>query len=116
TPEQITSFPKDYGSTAKLTYKALRNHLGIGANTRFARLPANDEQNDCVARHGSALAGTAKFRKILEPIIGPLETAKLLRDTSTLDRAAEIIAFNEDLDLIRHSLPTTGLRDEACAA
>lgn len=118
TPEQITSFPKDYGSTAKLTYKALRKHLELDANTRFAGLDRDDkaENNDFVARHGSALAGTARFRKVLEPVIGSLETRKLLTKTAPLDRAAEIITFNEDADLIRMGLATTSLNTEAQAA
>lgn len=118
TPEQIASFPKDYGSTAKLTYKALRKHLDLDANTRFAGLgrDAKQENNDFVARHGSALAGTAKFRKVLEPAIGVLETRKLLAETAALDRAAEIITFNEDAGLIRKRLTETSLSEGAQAA
>jgi CRISPR-associated endonuclease Csn1 len=118
TPEQIGSFPKDYGLTAKLTYKALRKHLDLDANTRFAGLgrDAKEENNDFVARHGLALAGTAKFRKVLEPVIGALETKRLLAETTALDRAAEIITFNEDANLIRTGLATTSLNDEAQAA
>lgn len=116
TPEQIAGFPKNYGSTAKLTYKALRKHLDLDANTRFAGIGRDEEDRDIVARHGSALAGTAKFRKVLEPAIGELETRKLLADTAVLDRAAEIITFNEDSDLISAGLAKTALNDEARAA
>jgi CRISPR-associated endonuclease Csn1 len=118
TPEQIASFPKDYGSTARLTYKALRNHLDLDSNTRFAGLgrDTKEENNDFVARHGSALAGTAKFRKVLQPVIGALETMKLLAETEALDRAAEIITFNEDAALIREKLAETSLSEEARVA
>jgi len=115
-PEQIADFPKDYGSTAKLSFTALRKHLALDNNTRFAGVSRDDEKNDIVARHGSSLAGTAAFRKALEPAIGALETRRLFSDTRQLDRAAEVITFNEDLDAIRIGLVGTGLSEAAQTA
>ena len=115
-PEQLAGFPRDYGLTAKLSLSALRKHLDLDANTRFAGISRDDEKNDIVARHGSALAGTAAFRKALKPAIGALETQQLLSNTSQLDRAAEIITFNEDLDAIRAALAGAGLSNAAQAA
>ena len=108
TSDQISLCMADYGSTASVTFRGLRKKLDLDVNTRFSGIGREDETKDFVARHGAALAGTVKFRKVLEPTC-ELEVAALLVDTRMLDRAAEVITFNEDMEAIRTGLEKIGL-------
>jgi CRISPR-associated endonuclease Csn1 len=104
-----------FGKPAKVSFSNLRKRLDLDANTRFAGISKDNEKNDVAARTGSAAAGTAAFIKALQAV-GELETRTLLSESSQLDRAAEIMTFNEDISAIKAGLATTGLSQEAQAA
>jgi len=111
-PSELALCAEGFGKPAKITFANLRKRLDLDANTRFAGIAKDDEKNDVAARTGSAAAGTAAFIKALQAI-GEVEAKTLLSECSRLDRAAEIITFNEDLSAIKKGLAETGLSPEA---
>lgn len=108
TADEIAVCVEGFGKPAKITFANLRKRLDLDANTRFAGISKDDEKNDVAARTGSAAAGTAAFFKALLPI-GEIETRMLVSRATELDRAAEIITFNEGMAAIRAGLATTCL-------
>jgi CRISPR-associated endonuclease Csn1 len=100
-----------FGKPAKISFSNLRKRLDLDANTRFAGIAKDDEKHDVAARTGSAAAGTAAFVKALQAV-GEIESRALLSECSKLDRAAEIITFNEDMSAIKAGLAGTGLSSE----
>lgn len=101
-----------FGKTKTITFNNLRKRLDLDANTRFAGIAKDDEKHDVAARTGTAAAGTAAFIKALQPV-GEIAARTLLSEGSRLDRAAEIITFNEDMSAIKTGLAGTGLSDKA---
>jgi CRISPR-associated endonuclease Csn1 len=114
-PDEIALCMEGFGKTAKLSFTNLRKRLKLDANTRFAGISHEDEKHDVAARTGAAATGTAAFMNVLEKI-GTLESKMLLSDAAKLDRAAEIITFNEDLTQISQSLRAIGLSEAAHTA
>jgi CRISPR-associated endonuclease Csn1 len=102
---------KGFGKPAKISFSNLRKRLDLDANTRFAGIAKDDEKHDVAARTGSAAAGTAAFIKALQAV-GETEARTLLSECSKLDRAAEIITFNEDISVIKQGLAGIGFSDE----
>jgi CRISPR-associated endonuclease Csn1 len=94
-----------FGSTKKISFKALRKILKLGDEERFAGVREQDEGNDCVARHGEAAAGTATLKAVLDGAAWD----SLVKTPEKLDRIAEVITFREDLGNIRKGLEETGL-------
>ncbi len=113
---QLSDCLQGFGETQKITFANLRKRLDLDANTRFAGVAKDDEKYDVAARTGAAAMGTSIFLKILKPAIGDVETRSLLSNAGKLDRAAEIITFNEDVDAISKRLAQTGLSHEAQSA
>ncbi len=111
-PGELALCIEGFGKTKGISFKALRNRLDLDANTRFAGVAKDDEKHDVAARTGSAAAGTAAFIKALQTV-GEIEARTLLSECSKLDRAAEIITFNEDTSAIKAGLAGTGLSSEA---
>lgn len=111
-PNELALCIEGFGKTKGISFKAIRNRLDLDANTRFAGIAKDDEKHDVAARNGSAAAGTAAFIKALTGI-GQIEARTLLSECSKLDRAAEIITFNEDMSAIKNGLADTGLSPEA---
>jgi CRISPR-associated endonuclease Csn1 len=101
-----------FGKPAKISFSNLRKRLDLDANTRFAGIAKDDEKHDVAARTGSAASGTAAFIKALQAV-GEIEAGTLLSECSKLDRAAEIITFNEDMSVIKAGLAVVGLSSEA---
>lgn len=111
-PDELALCLEGFGKPAKITYTNIRSRLDLDANTRFAGVAKGDEKHDVAARNGSAAAGTAVFVKALANI-GEIEARILLSECSKLDRAAEIVTFNEDISAIRNGLAGVGLSPEA---
>ncbi|OQW72124.1 MAG: type II CRISPR RNA-guided endonuclease Cas9 [Proteobacteria bacterium ST_bin14] len=111
-PGELALCIEGFGKTKGISFKAIRNRLDLDANTRFAGVAKHDEKHDVAARTGSAAAGTAAFIKALQTV-GEIEARTLLSECSKLDRAAEIITFNEDTSAIKAGLAGTGLSSEA---
>jgi CRISPR-associated endonuclease Csn1 len=101
-----------FGKPAKVSFSNLRKRLDLDANTRFSGIAKDDEKHDVAARTGSAAAGTAAFIKALQSV-GQIEARTLLSECAKLDRAAEIITFNEDMSVIKAGLAGIGLSDGA---
>ena len=110
--DELAICVEGFGKTKGISFKAIRNRLDLDANTRFAGVAKDDEKHDVAARNGSAAAGTAAFIKALTSV-GEIEARTLLSECSKLDRAAEIITFNEDMSGIKNGLADTGLSSEA---
>lgn len=115
-PQEIAHCADDFGKTQTIKFAALRKKLDLDANTRFAGISTENEKHDVAARTGAAAMGTAAFRTILQDAVGALETSALIRRAGELDRAAEIITFNEDLDAIKQGLTLCGLSEAAQSA
>lgn len=94
-----------FGTTKKITFKALRKILKLNDVATFAAVRPEDEGNDVVARHREAAAGTATLRNILEGAAWE----SLVKMPEVLDRIAEVISFREDLDNIRNGLEEISL-------
>lgn len=101
-----------FGKPAKVTFSNLRKRLDLETNTRFAGFAKDDEKNDVAVRTGSSAAGTAAFIKALRAV-GEVEAGALLSEGTKLDRAAEIISFNEDMSVIKAGLAGIGLSNDA---
>ena len=102
-----------FGQTKTVSFAALRKRLDLDANTRFAGVNKDEEKHDVAARTGGAATGTHIFLKALKPVIGEVEALSLLSSPHKLDRAAEVITFNEDLDAIKQGLAEALLSDAA---
>jgi CRISPR-associated endonuclease Csn1 len=109
TEEEIGLCIEGFGQPATITFKAIRRRLDLDANTRFAGVGKDDEKHDVATRTGAAATGTSAFIKTLGPAIGDVELRMLLSQSSALDRAAEIITFNEDTQSIASGLASTSL-------
>lgn len=110
--DELALCMEGFGKPAKISFSNLRKRLDLDANTRFAGIAKDDEKHDVAARTGSAAAGTAAFIKALQAV-GEIEAKTLLSECSKLDRAAEIITFNEDMSAIKAGLARTGLSGAA---
>ena len=114
--QEIALCVQDFGKTQKVSFKFLRDKLDLDTNTRFAGVSADNEKQDVAARQGAAAAGTNAFRRILQDAIGALETNTLIQQATALDRAAEVITFNEDIEDIKRGLVDSGLSEGARAS
>lgn len=101
-----------FGKTKGISFVALRKRLNLDANTRFSGIAKEDEKHDIASRTGNASAGTAAFTNALRTV-GEVELRMLLSECSKLDRAAEIISFNEDVSTITMALGKIGFSYEA---
>lgn len=108
TAEELSKVAAAFGTTKKLTFKALRRMLDIDPAVLFDGVKPDEESRDVVARAGNAAEGTATFREALGP-----DWAAYASTPEILDRAAEIITFRDDLGSIRKGLDEAGLRGEA---
>jgi CRISPR-associated endonuclease Csn1 len=116
TADQLRTAADTFGKTATFSFKALRELLDLAPSTRFAGVSAEKEKDDLVRRSGKAAEVTALLRKLLEPAIGKLDTARILTQTAPLDRAMEIVVFNEDVEEIAVGLASLGLPEAAVTA
>ncbi len=107
----------DYGKYQGITWKQLRNVLGLAASERFNGVGSDKEKNDFVRS-----AGACKGTKVLENVliasgaISELDWQKLIADGTKLDSAMAAIAFNEDIDVMRKALGETALDQSAVDA
>ncbi len=115
-PAQITLVEASFGQQKTISFKTLRNLLGLSADTRFAGVAAEDEKNDFVARSGHAVEGTYSLRKTIVENAGEMVWKALLNTPETLDAIASILTFRDDLGSIRTGLETLGLEPAALAA
>ena len=103
TAEELAMLTADFGSTKKITFKAVRKALEIDPSVRFDGVKAEEEGNDVVARSGEAAEGTHTLRTALGAA-----WAGMLARPEVLDGMAEIITFRDDLGSIRAGLAATG--------
>jgi CRISPR-associated endonuclease Csn1 len=103
--EELARAVASFGSSKKISYKALRRILKLSDSESFAAVRPEDEGNDVVARHGEAAAGTATLRAVLEGAAWE----SLAKTPAKLDRIAEVISFREDLGNIRDGHEEIGL-------
>ncbi len=106
TGPEITQACAHFGTTKKISYKALRQLLNLDG---FEGVKAEDEGKDVVARTGEAAAGTARLRELITQHHGALAWGNLTNRPELLDRIGEILSFNEDLAEITVALAETGL-------
>jgi CRISPR-associated endonuclease Csn1 len=104
TPEEIARAESAFGAMKKISYKSLRDIIGLAPTASFATIRKEDERIDVVARHGEAAAGTATLRAALGAAWDTLAATPAI-----LDRIAEVISFREDLASIRAGLEAAGL-------
>jgi len=109
--EELAAVAGDFGSTKKITFKAVRKALDIDPAVRFDGVKAEEEGGDVVARSGNAAEGTATLRAALGAA-----WAGLVGRPEILDRMAEIITFRDDLYSIRTGLGETGADTAAVEA
>ena len=100
TPEQIALAARGFGEQKSVTFKTLRNLLGLDPNTRFAGVARDKEGWDVAARAGAAAEGTCTLRKVL----GSAPWNALTKTPEKLDRIAEVLTFREDVERIRQGL------------
>jgi CRISPR-associated endonuclease Csn1 len=105
TADELKMASKNFGTTKKITYKALRKLIRLPESSSFADVRAEDEKNDVVARHGEAAAGAGTLFNLLEGAAWD----SLVKTPEKLDRIAEVISFREDLNNIRSGLEEIGL-------
>jgi len=94
-----------FGSTKKISFKALRTLFKLADDEQFSTVRIEEEGNDVTSRHGEAAAGTATLHKILEGAAWN----SLVKTSEKLDRIAEIVSFREDFENIRAGLEEIGL-------
>jgi CRISPR-associated endonuclease Csn1 len=114
TPDEIRICFEGFGQTAKVSAASIRKKLDLDTNTRFSGIARDEEGKiDIAARTGEAAKGTAAFLKVLKKL-GDIETRNLFeRHMPAIDRAAELITFNDDEGLIKEELRKTTLPEEA---
>jgi CRISPR-associated endonuclease Csn1 len=107
TPEEMRAAVADFGARpATVTYRKLRERLGLDAGARFTGVSPDAEKQDFVSRTGPASPGTTALREVL----GEAPWRSLLATPEKLDRIAAVITFREDLGSIREGLTAIGLK------
>jgi len=112
TPEQIALASEGFGKQASISFATLRRALDLDPGVAFADVARADERRDVVARTGNAAEGT----KALRDALGEGGWQAMLARPDTLDRAAEIITFRDDLARIREGLAEAGVDADALRA
>jgi CRISPR-associated endonuclease Csn1 len=100
TIEELSKAYNHFGSSKKISFKALRTLFKLSDNEAFATIRREDEKNDVTSRNGEAAMGTGTLRGVLEGAAWD----SLVKTPHKLDRIAEIISFREDLANIRSGL------------
>lgn len=105
TTDELSMATKNFGSTKKITFKALRKLWKLPDNVSFSNVRTDNEKLDVSSRHGCSAEGTGTLFNLLEG--APWDS--LVKTPQKLDRIAEIISFREDLGTIRSGLEGIGL-------
>ena len=108
TAEEIRKAQIPYGASKSYSYKALKKAIGLDDTEGFDRVGADRQDRDFVSSKGAA-KGTKTLTDLLEPIIGKIETQRLLAQGTPFDAVMAVIAFNEDMGEIRTGLDKAGL-------
>jgi CRISPR-associated endonuclease Csn1 len=108
TPEELNRAIAAFGTTKKISFKALRKIIKLEDGETFGGIRPDDEKNDAVARHGEAAAGTATLKEALDGAAWE----SLIKTPEKLDRIAEVISFREDVGNIRAGLEEIGLEPQ----
>lgn len=110
TAEEIGLADKLFGTSKRITFKALRKLLDLAPQSRFATVLPDDEQRDIVVRSKSdgAAAGTFALREAVTAAADTDQWNDLLADAAKLDAIASIITFREDIGQIRDGIAATG--------
>ncbi len=106
---QLQQAEAGFGKQKTVSYKTLRNILGLGESIRFAGVSDEHEKNDFVVRTGSAAEGTSALRNAVTEYADEHAWKSLLNTPEKLDAAAAIITFRDDLASIRNGLSDLSL-------
>ncbi len=113
TPEELSAAVRDFGSQQGMTFKRLRNILGLPADERFQGIPADEEgKRDVATRAGKTAPGSAALREVLSEA----GWRSLRMTPEVLDQVAAVLAFRDDADHIRTGLEELGLAPPTLAA
>lgn len=105
--EEISKAVADFGITAKFSFAALRNKIGLPQHVRFDGVKSQDEEKqDVVSRtpSGETATGTAKLRKLISGRHGEMSWQSLWRRPELLDQIVQVVTFRDDMDRIRSGL------------
>jgi CRISPR-associated endonuclease Csn1 len=105
TSEELAGAVKNFGTTKKITFKALRKLIKLPDTASFGGIRAEDEKLDVTSRHGNSAEGTGTLYNLLEGAAWD----SLVKTPEKLDRIAEVISFREDVDRIKQGLGEIGL-------
>jgi len=108
TPDQIAAVDGVFGQQKSISFKTLRKALTLADGTGFAGVSSDDEKNDFVGRASNAAEGTASLRQVVQAGAGDIAWLTLLNAPETLDAAAAVITFREDIASIRNGLTEIG--------
>ena len=112
TTEEISAVSRDFGGQQGMTFKRLRNILGLCEAQRFQGVPVEDEgKRDIVARSGKMAPGSAALRKVL----GDAGWQSLRKAPRVLDQIATVLAFRDDPGSITAGLEALGLEEPILA-
>ncbi len=100
----IRKISADFGITKRITYRAIRDTLGIDERDHFVGIAAKSEGNDVVARQGDAAEGTYTLRRV----VGEDGWLVLMRRPLLRDRIAEVLTWRHDTASIRAGLAEAG--------
>lgn len=103
-PAEIALIDADFGAQKSITFATLRKMLSLPKQAFFEGIEADKEKRDVCAGAGAA-AGTYAIRSCLGETLWRVAKA----NPEALDRAAEILAFREDIANIERGLRQTGL-------
>lgn len=105
TAEEIGKAVADFGATAKFSFAALRNKIGLPADTRFDGVKPDEEgKRDVVAHSGETATGTARLRKLIAGHHGEMTWHSLWQRPDLLDQIVQVVTFRDDMERIRLGL------------
>lgn len=115
-PSEIAQVDGAFGLQKSVSYKTLRELLGLDDDARFAGVAAEEERRDFVARTGAAAEGTVTLRRVIRNGAGESAWLGLLNAPEKLDAVASVLSFREDIGSIRAGLTELGLENAILAA
>jgi CRISPR-associated endonuclease Csn1 len=107
TADELVAAIADFGKTAKITFKTLREAIALAPHERFVGISKEDEKRDVTSRVGESAFGTSKLRSIL----GTAGWSSMIKMPEKLDRIADIITFRDAPERIEAGLLELGLDD-----
>jgi CRISPR-associated endonuclease Csn1 len=105
TTDELSLATRNFGSTKKITFKALRKLWKLPDTASFSNVRTDDEKLDVTSRSGNSAEGTGTLFNLFEGAAWD----SLVKTPEKLDRIAEIISFREDLARIKSGLEEIGL-------